>query len=160
MSKVIDLDVLQRFETHLGDLYGLFAEVLRDDREVSALFAKMALEEYGHAELVAYQRRILEQNPELFSDLDLDLDEVFQATARVRHVRERAPSLSATEAATRALEFESSAAEYHSRMAMLQANSGFAAFLNRLGHADHEHQERLETLIRSASSAAPSPGAR
>ncbi len=152
MGKVVDLDVLERFERHLGDLYSLFAEVLQGHREAAGLFATMAMEEYGHSQLVAYQRRVLDENPELFGDLDLDVAEVFRATARVQQVRERAGQLSVAEAAAVASDFEASAAEYHTRMAMLQANAAFAAFLNQLGQADHEHRERLEALVQRSSS--------
>ena len=152
MGKVVDLDVLERFERHLGDLYSLFAEVLHGDHEASTLFATMAMEEYGHSRLVAYQRRVLDENPELFGDLALDVAEVFRATAQVQRVRQRAARLSVAEAVAIASGFEASAAEYHTRMAMLQANSAFAAFLNQVGQADHEHQERLEALVRQPSS--------
>ena len=67
MSKTAALDVLQKFETHLGDLYQLFAEVLRDDPAAEALFAQMAVDEYGHAQIVGYQRRVVEENFTLFA---------------------------------------------------------------------------------------------
>lgn len=156
MGSVIALDVLERFESHLGDLYALFADQFASDRQVSSLFAHMAAEERSHADIVAYQRRLLQQNPDLLAGFTIDVDELYQATGRVRRVREVASKLVAAEAAARALEFETMAAEYHARMALRQVSSELAAFLDQLGRCDEEHRDRLRDLLAATAPAAPS----
>ncbi len=147
MSKLTALDVLGRFEAHLGDLYDLFAEVLHDDPDVATVFAQLALDEYSHARQVAYQRRLLDEDPKLFGEIDVDEAELYRETAHVKTVRDHARSLSAAEATAQAIEFETSASDYHSRMALRQANQEFAGFLAYLGRADDDHRARLEDLI-------------
>ncbi|MBZ5588335.1 MAG: hypothetical protein LAO05_07210 [Acidobacteriia bacterium] len=157
MNKLYALDVLQRFETHLGDLYQLFAERLQNDPEVAALFGRMALDEYGHAELVGYQRRMVEQEPKLLESLDLDEREIYLATAQVKEARNAAPTLKAEDAVGRALSFETAAADYHFRMAKRQIQADLGEFLVHLGRADEEHQARLERLICAVGLQVPIP---
>jgi rubrerythrin len=143
MNTSLAFDLLNHFEAHLADLYDLYAERLRFEPEVSLMFARLAMEERSHATQVAYEGRIVEADPNEFAGLRIDTDELYQATARIKRLRETVSSLTVPEALRIALEFESAAADYHGRMAVLQGNPAFASFLSHLGGEDTEHFNRL-----------------
>lgn len=136
-------NLLRRFESHLADLYELYSSELAEDPEVSSLFARLALEERSHALEAGFQAHILEAEPRAFEGVNLDADELLVATAMVRSACSAAHGVHRDEALRRAVELESSAADYHRRMAVRQANRGFGEFLAHLGRDDADHRSRL-----------------
>ena len=74
-------------ERSLADLYSWYAEVLEDDAEIASTFFRMAAEEKRHANLVDYQKRMLQQDATLSVDVPADLAEIEAALDRVRALR-------------------------------------------------------------------------
>jgi rubrerythrin len=161
MSASYALSLLESFEKHLGDLYDLFAQLHAGDPEVAALFARLALEERGHASEIAYQGRIIDANPEAFRGILIDTADLMTEMVKLKRAWVTARSRSADEALRAAIEFETSAADYHGRMAVGQVNGEFASFLSSLGGDDEEHRERLARVVdRRVGGARPSEATR
>jgi hypothetical protein len=98
--------------------------------------------------LIEYQRRLVRNNPGAFSEVSADLDEVQKLSALIASVRNgpRPPGLS--EAVALAFQLEGSAAEYHFRNAMRQANPDAARLLDSLGKADRFHLSGLREFAK------------
>jgi rubrerythrin len=146
MNTSLAFDVMSHFEAHLGDLYELYAERLRSNPEISKMFARLAFEERAHATQVAYEGRVVEADPKEFAGVKIDTDELYRATARIKKLSALASSITVPDALRIAMEFESSAADFHGRMAVLQGNPGFASFLEHLGGEDSDHFSRLSRI--------------
>jgi rubrerythrin len=143
MSASFAFELLRRFEAHLADLYELYGERLKSEPEVSEMFSRLALEERSHATQVAYEGRVVEADPTEFQEIKIDTEELLQATARIKHLRDATADITVPDALRIAIDFESSAADYHGRMAVLQVNPAFADFLTHLGGEDTDHHARL-----------------
>ena len=157
------IDVVLRklgdLERSVADLYGWWAETLADDSEAASVFFRMAAEEKRHAGLVDYQKRIVQQDTTLSVDVEVDLDEIDAALAKVRGLRAAPGCPAAAEALREALLIERSVAESHYRNALTQANPAVARLLSALGGEDKVHVARLEELARRRGIDAASPTA-
>ena len=140
---------LSDLEKAIGDLYAQWAAVFDGDREAAFLFVKMANEEKGHASLVDYQRRVVQRNPNVSGDVDIDLRAIEAALAEVQGLRDSASPPTLVEAVQIALRIETSAAESHDRNAIRQANPELERLLSCLGGEDRMHLERLKIFARS-----------
>lgn len=134
---------LAEFERKLAELYGFFAEALEDDREAAFVFAKMSNEERGHAALVDYAKRLLQKDPRMGGDIDVDLSIVQAALEKVRAARETGLAPSLERAVQVALEIEALAAEGHYRAALKKMNPEMERLLKSLGGEDQQHLGRL-----------------
>lgn len=146
------MDVLQvlrpmeQLERRLGDLYQWFSDIFEADREASFVFQRMHLEEDSHVRLIEYQRRLARGNPGLFADVDVDLTALQQTVTRIAALRSGASAPTVEEAVRMALEFESTAAEYHYTNAVHQASPEMARLFDSLGASDTQHVECLRQL--------------
>jgi len=130
---------LSEFESGIGELYGWFSQVFAADPEAEFLFYRLALEERGHVDLIEFQRRLVRKNPGSFGDVAVDFQEIVRLSERVRATRSEDPPPTLEQAVTVAFELEGSAAEYHRRTAMREANPDAARLLDSLGKADQFH---------------------
>jgi hypothetical protein len=144
-------------ERSVADLYGWYAEVLPDDTEVASAFFRMAVEEKRHANLVDYQKRMLQQDPTLSVDVPVDLAEIDAALAKARELRAAPGHPAAADALREALLLERSVAESHYRNALTQANPAVGRLLSALGGEDKLHVARLEELARRRGVEVASP---
>ena len=140
---------LSDLEKSIGDLYAQWASVFDDDREAAFLFVKMANEEKGHASLVDYQRRVIQRNPALSGDVDVDLSVIEAAIRETRTLRESPVPPTLAEAVRTALWLETSAAESHYRNSLRNANPELERLLSCLGSEDRGHLGRLEAFAKS-----------
>jgi rubrerythrin len=139
---------LKRLEIGLSELYDLYSERLSSDQEAALVFKRLALDEKAHAALLDYQRNLVRNNPKEFGEVDLDLDQVEALARRIESLRANdCPDLGS--AVRVALEFESSAAEYHYRNALKQSQPSLAKLLDCLGKSDRHHLEELREFARS-----------
>ncbi len=79
---------LAELERALSELYGMFSESFASDPELAFVFFKMSAEEKGHASLVEYQRRMVQKNQGLSTDVECDLAVVHEMIERVRALRD------------------------------------------------------------------------
>lgn len=146
MNIITVLGRLGELETSLAELYERYTEAFEADPEVSDVFARMGVEERGHARLVEYQRRVLQRSPAHSMDVAIDLKEVEAVLARAKELR-ASPGPPAADAAIReALEMETSAAEGYYREALKQADPQMAKMLESLAGKDNAHLKRILDL--------------
>ncbi|MEW6364325.1 MAG: ferritin family protein [Acidobacteriota bacterium] len=134
---------LARFEEELSCLYEGLAEQFADDPGARFLFYRLATEEKAHAALIEYQRRVVSQDPGLFGEVSVDLEVIRRAAEKVEEARSCSSRPSLQEAVAMAFDFEHSAAEFHYRTAMKEANEEFARLLDSLGVSDRQHYTAL-----------------
>lgn len=134
---------LAEFEGKVAELYEWYSELFKADAEAAFVFFQLAAEEHAHVKIIEYQRRMVRNSPKEFADVTLDLKPVEEALATIATLRS-APRPPLLEDALRAaLTLETSAAEYHYKTAMKQANAGAARLLDALGTADRTHLGKL-----------------
>ncbi|MCL4808794.1 MAG: hypothetical protein KJ062_13560 [Thermoanaerobaculia bacterium] len=134
---------LSSLERSIGGLYARWAAAFADDRAAAFLFVRMSNEEKGHASLVDYQRRVVQRNPDLSGNVDVDLGLVEEAIRETRLLRESAVAPRLEDALRIAYRIETSAAESHYRNAVKSAHPELERLLSCLGSEDREHLERL-----------------
>jgi rubrerythrin len=139
--------VLQQFETHLAELYDMFSEVLAGDAEASALFASLATDERSHAAEIAYLNYLASTDSSEFTPVNLDTRELLASTVKVKRARDAVSTMTADSALQVALDLEGEAADYHARMALLEANASAVGLLRELGEADEGHRGRLAQFM-------------
>ncbi len=134
---------LVEFEGKIAALYEWYSELFKDDAEAAFVFFQLAAEEHAHVKIIEYQRHLVRNSPKEFADVSLDLKPVEEALVTIATLQNphRPPSLE--EALRAALTLETSAAEYHYKTAMKQANAGAARLLDALGTADRNHLGKL-----------------
>jgi len=137
---------LEQLERQLADLYQWFSELFETDREAAFVFQRMHLDENSHVRLIEYQRRLARGNPGVFGDVDVSLDALQVAIARVERIRGGASALTLEEAVHAALELESRAAEYHYSNAIQQASPEMKRLFDSLGVGDEQHVKYLRDL--------------
>lgn len=136
---------LADFEKLLGELYAWLSESFAADPEAAGAFALLASEEAAHANLVEYQRRLVRQNPKAFGEVEMDLGDLLATRAQVERLRAgEVPSLA--EALQFAFTIETSAAEFHFRNVLRQANPEIGQLLDNLGKGDKRHLGRIMEL--------------
>jgi rubrerythrin len=148
MDILIALTDIEKLETKLSELYEYFSRLLSDNPALASLFKTLSEEEKSHYDLIQYQKRLIRKNKELFKGITIDVAEIRQILIKADSLLNAALPLSAEEAIQAAIEFEKSAAEYHYRTAMQQANPEVAAFLNSLGGYDDGHAHSLTEFLR------------
>jgi len=120
-----------------------WAEVFEEDREAAFVWFKMANEEKGHAGLADYRRRVVQKNPNLSGEVDVDLEDVTKAIDMVRRSLD-GPSPTLDDAVRLAYLLETSAAESHFRNALNESHPELRRPLECLGGEDRQHLERLK----------------
>ena len=140
--------LLEKFESKMADLYRVYSEHYATDAEASALFFRMSLEEKNHMNVISYQKRVVNQNPKLFGEVELDAEGIQEEIAVVEALAKVRVTPPVDEALRTALELENGAAERHFRLAAIQANPEAAKHLMSLGTADKQHYDTLKAFAR------------
>jgi rubrerythrin len=140
--------LLEKFELKMAELYRVYSELYAMDAQAAALFYRMSLEEKNHVNVIAYQKRVVNQNPRLFGDVEMDVEEIQEEIARVEALAKVRVTPPVDEALRTALELENGAAERHFRLSAIQSNPEAAKHLMSLGTADKQHYEALKAFAR------------
>ncbi len=146
---------LSDLERSMADLYAQWGGLFDEDREAAFLFVKMANEERGHAALVDYQRRVIQKNPQLSGEVEIDMGSIQGALAEVIELRESPSKPSLEEAIRLAYRLETSAAESHYRNALGEMNPELLRLLSCLGGEDRAHLDRLVKFATSRGISLP-----
>lgn len=137
------LKPLEDLEATLFRLYQYLGELFPLDEEAKALFYRMSIEEKSHVVQVRYQKKLVLQNPGIFSQVQIDTTEIRALTDEANAIMTARRRLTVGEAALIALRFETTAAESHLRSAIRQANPDLVRLLTALGAGDKQHLENL-----------------
>ncbi len=146
MDVLLVLRPLHELERSLGELYQWFSEAFAGDGEAAFVFHRLFLEEQSHVRLIEYQRRLARSNPTAFGNVEVNLEEIQRAIARIGAIRNGGNPPELKEAVRLALEFETGAAEVHIRSAIKQANADVSRLLDSLGTSDKQHVSSLRAF--------------
>ena len=136
---------LIEFARASADLYLCWAEAFQDDQEVAAIWGRMATEETGLANLVAYQRRVLKKSGSLTGDVGPAMDEVSMLVEVVRRALE-SPTHSLEDAVRLAVWMEASAAGGELQGALTKSHPEVQRLLGHLGADGQAHVQKLKDL--------------
>lgn len=140
------LDTLQQLELRVAELYRWLADVFAADREASGVFFRLSLQEQTHANLIAFQRRVILHGGGPVAVPDIDLRGVAEVIARVDEFRASTPRPTLEQAVAFAVSLEEGAAEQvHSRL-LRGCDSPLATLVRSLAADDLRHKELLGTL--------------
>jgi hypothetical protein len=137
---------LVELETSMADLYDWYAETFEGDTEAAFVFARMTIEEKGHARLVEYQRRMVLKNPTLLPEVDMDMTGIEAVLAKARELRASPRVPTVEEALRETLRLEMSAAESYYRSTLRNVGPDMARILDALGGDDGQHVRRIVQL--------------
>ena len=140
---------LSELEKSMAELYYRWSELFDADREAAFLWVKMGNEERAHALLVDYQRRVIQRNPALSGDVDIEMKSIDEALAEVAAHRKAIQPPSLANAVAIAYRLETSAAESHYRNATKSLNPELQRLLSNLGSEDRGHLDRLKSFAAS-----------
>ena len=73
------LDLLEKLETKISELYEWFSRNYADDAGAASLFYRISIDEIAHANLVRYEKKLAVQNSKIFSEIHLDVVEIYHA---------------------------------------------------------------------------------
>jgi len=135
---------LEEMERDFGVFYRWLSETFADDPEAAMLFYRMSLEEKSHESLVKYLKRLVRQNPNLFGEIQLNLQEVIDLGAFARELVRKTKPPSLEKALDLALTLEASSAEVHYRNAVVYARPELAGLIRSLARGDVEHLTGLQ----------------
>jgi len=143
MRLLIALKHIGDLEKKVSELYGKFSELFLDDYEASRFFDNMSKDELSHGDMVAFQIRLVNKNPVLFEDVDIDMNEIATLVSRINEILKSELKPALEEAINIALEIENNASEFHYRKAITISNPDMAKLLKGLGKSDEEHRDQI-----------------
>jgi rubrerythrin len=143
MSLTQTFQALERLETAMAGYYERLAELHAADAQASRLFARLAIEEHGHAREVALQRRLTTQVSQPNLDAVVELPEILRVLEEVGIAAGAIQKLPLEKAIALAAAFELSAAEAHLRGVLGKVDAGVSHLLTGLGRGDNDHHSRL-----------------
>lgn len=150
---------LEEVERSLAQLYRKWSDTFAPGSEESMLFYKMSMEEKAHVSLVQYQKRLVRQNPAMFEDVPISMADIEQLTAQVNHLLSSPRPVTVKSAVEMAIQIEESAAEYHTRSAIVASRPEMGSLIRSLARADRQHVEGLREFARAHGIKQPSSSA-
>ena len=149
MSLAPIFQALESLEEAMARLYERYAESFADDTETAALFARLALEEHGHARQVSLQRRLTQKLAERVVSLPVGQAEIARMIAETGDAAARASTTTLAEALALAAGLEATAAERHLGRALSMVDPEIARLVAGLGRGDNDHLERVRAFAAS-----------
>jgi hypothetical protein len=142
------LDLLEKLETKISELYEWFSRTYAYDAGATSLFYRISIDEIAHANLVRYEKKLAVQNSKIFSEIHLDVVVVSTTLEKVISVLSGTPP-SLEQAVKISLDIENSAAEAHYRNAIGKATPEISQLLKSLGGFDSRHIEVFSNFAES-----------
>jgi rubrerythrin len=138
---------MEEIETLASKLYKKYYEYFFTDKEASFFFYRLHLEEKGHRNLVQYVKRLARQNPTLFKDIDMPLEELNKFIVFILELLDRKKQPTLEEAVGIAEELELTLSEGYLKNLPLISSPILADLYNALG--EKEHTERITAFKRT-----------
>lgn len=142
------LNLLEDLELSMRDFYRTVATHFETDHEeLSKCFARMASEEQTHAEMVRFQKRLVQQNPGKFSPVSTDVSGFKDFLSQVHQATEQARDLTPEQSLDLALDFESFSGERIYSSAIIESCPDLAPLIGNLTKNDEAHCDYLRTVV-------------
>lgn len=146
MSTLKVLDTLQKLELRIAELYRWLADAFAADAETSGLFFRLSLQEQSHANLIAFQRRVILHGGGQSYSPDIDMKAVTEVIAAVDAFRAANPKPTLEQALDFARTVEDTAAEKIHLRALAGAGFGIEGLIATLASDDQRHEKMLARL--------------
>jgi rubrerythrin len=146
MDIIKALEILRKLELKVRELYEYYYDIFKVDKEASACFFELSLEEKSHADLIDYQLRTVKKNRGMFCDVEFDTQPLNQLIAKIESKTSSKEPVSLEDALKVVIEVESDILEYHYRRLIVKSNPAVEELMNRLGTLDKEHLDKLRNL--------------
>lgn len=143
------LDALLTMELRIAELHRWLTGVFERDTRVSGLFYRLSLQARSHANLIAYQRRLVMGNPGLFGAAGLELKAIEEVVVAVDEFRANNPGPTLSDALQFARAIESMAAEETHLATVAQTSSEIGGLVRVLAGEDRGHERVLASLAES-----------
>jgi rubrerythrin len=140
------LEILKKLELKVRDLYEYYHNIFKVDKEASACFFELSLEEKSHVDLIDYQLRTVKKNRKMFCDVEFDMQPLSQLIAEIESKASSKESVSLEDALKFAIRLESDALEFHYKRLIVKSNPAVEELMNRLGTSDKEHSDKLRNI--------------
>jgi len=82
------LRLIEKLEESLSKLYVLFSNKFSDNQEIKSFYHQLSVEEDSHRNLVNYQIRVARQNEDIFSNVEVDVEEIKNALQKINLIME------------------------------------------------------------------------
>lgn len=133
------LEYLERAENELAKLYEWLQDLYESDPEASALFRTLKYTENAHANLLAFQRRIVMRERRHFGPIEIDLASLEELLARIEKIRALDPPPDLDRMISLLLEVENLTCDRCYRDAIIQANPAIAGLINSMTSSDEQN---------------------
>lgn len=140
------LDLLERVEREISDLYESLQQEHRMNKEVAAFFQELYLEEQSHIQIIRMERRIVQGAPKAFSDVQINLSEINSLLENILSLK--TAKLSLPELIGRVYAIESNPAEKYLIDALKDTNDDLRDFLLQLGDTFSAHADKVAIFAR------------
>lgn len=131
------LNRMEEIEKKASELYKHYQGLFHNDQEAAYFFYRMHLEEKGHRNLIQYVKKLVRQNPRLFSDLDVTDGELDRIVMMIDSQLERKKQPKLEEAVEIAEELEITLSEGYLKNLPLKNNRILIDLYGALGEKDH-----------------------
>lgn len=138
------LDLLERVEKDVSDLYRKLHQDYRYNKEAADFFHSMHMEEESHLQVVRMERRIVQASPKAFSEPRINLSEIHSLIETIASVKTQKMEL--PELLGRIYAIESSVGERYLFDAMKETNEDLREFLGKLGDSSDRYKGAVESF--------------
>jgi CheY-like chemotaxis protein len=141
------LDLLERVEGQMGELYKQLREEHKLNKEASSFFSVLQLEEESHVQLIRMERRIVQASPKAFGDVSINLSEINSHIENMKSLK--TARLKLPELLGRIYGLESSPAEKYLVDALKDTNEDLSELLVQLSGTFKVHAEKVAEFART-----------
>ena len=142
MEALKALELIEKLENDLCDMYEKLRMMFKGDPELFDLFDQLHLEEANHANLAGMQKRIVRARPKEFGEVTLNFTEIRKTMDHVEVVR-AIPRERIDEILHQCFLIESSLADQYVVTALKESNQEMKQLLEMLGQGFEDHMARL-----------------
>ncbi len=143
------LNELKKIEIKAQELYSHYHNIFHEDKEAADFFMVISDEEKSHADIIEYQIRLIRADKKSFSDVEFDVKPVNELIDKIfTQIRSTQP-VSLENAIGFSISLETDMLESHYRTLMVKSNPEVAEIISKLGTADKEHLDKLNTFAKS-----------
>ena len=139
------LRLIEKLEESLSKLYVLFSNKFSDNQEIKSFYHQLSVEEDSHRNLVNYQIRVARQNEDIFSNVEVDVEEIKNALQKINLIMENS-SISIEDALRFTVNIEFSLAEQYAANLMKQSNKEFSKLIDSLVSGFKEHHKKIKNM--------------
>ncbi len=138
------LNILESLETGMMNVYQYFFNQFKEsDPKLGRFFLKMSHEEINHKNLINYQKNLVRKNPQMFENVDVDVEEINTMFKVIENILKKKPIVTKKSALDFAIKMESGAAESLYKKAIIKSCPSLAESINNLTKEDNMHFKRL-----------------